>query len=306
MFTKKTITLSTVVSDRADLGADLEIVRDFAFAYVGKLPSRLDRRLVSVSSERHLQELENAEGVEGVIATPEVAAKIPNHFGLAICSDPYARIMDIHEYLIEIPEFQWANFPSQIDASAKIHPSAVVAENNVKIAEGCVIGPNAVICERTIIGANSSIGPGTVVGCEAYDMKPGPGPQRLLKQSGGVLIGKDVVILSSTTIVRATFGGFTVIEDEAAIDNLVHLAHDCHVGRRAKIVACATVCGRVVIGEGSYIGPNATVSNGITLGERSTVTLGAVTVKDVAEDSRVTGNFALPHTKWINFIKSIR
>lgn len=306
MFTQNIISLSKLLANSKDIDLDVEIIRDFNISFVGKIPTNLNNRLVSVSNAANLNELKKVDGVAGVLTTREMLDQIPESLGLAICPTPYAKIMDIHEYLISIPNFQWRDFPAQIGKNTKIHPSAVIPDQNVRIGENCVIGPNAVICERVIMGDSCSIGPGSIIGCDAFDLKSGSKIQRLLQQSGGVIMGNHVTILASTTIVRASFGGFTVIEDEASFDNLVHVAHDCHIGKRSKLAACAEVSGRVNIGSDCFLGPNVTISNGINIGNKAHISLGSVVVKDVESETRVTGNFALPHLKWLKFIKSIR
>ncbi|WP_419183019.1 hypothetical protein [Pseudomonas guariconensis] len=63
--------------------------------------------------------------------------------------------------------------------------------------------------------------------------------------------------------------------------------------------------GRVSLGNDVYIGPNATVSNGITIGDRSTVSIGSVVVFDTPSDTRTTGNFAMDHKEFMrNFVKN--
>ena len=114
-----------------------------------------------------------------------------------------------------------------------------------------------------------------------------------------------VEILSKCTVVRATFGGFTRIGRDTKLDCQVHVAHDCVVGERVRIAACAELSGRVDVGDDAFVGPNVSISNGLTIGPRAFVTLGSVVVRNVDPDQRVTGHFALPHKNWLRFIKSI-
>ena len=93
---------------------------------------------------------------------------------------------------------------------------------------------------------------------------------------------------------------------ETKLDCQIHLTHDCDIGDRVTLAACAEISGRVTIGDDSYLGPNVSVSNGLKSGKNAHITVGAVVVRDVDDGERVTGNFALPHRKWIAFIKSIR
>jgi UDP-3-O-[3-hydroxymyristoyl] glucosamine N-acyltransferase len=300
MFTDQTISLSALA-----IGTSTQVVRDAMVGNVGKIPTRLSNRLVYAGAGKYLADLENYEGISAVIVPASLADEVPPKFGLAISDDPHAAAMELFEKLIAVPDLQWANFPSRIAPSAQIHPSAVIAPNNVVIGARTHIDAGTVVRERSIIGDDCYIGALSVIGAEAFEMMPSVRPKRLLKQAGGVRMASQSTVLNATMIVRATFGGFTEIREGACIDNLVHLAHDVDVGANCSIVACAEVSGRVILGEDSYIGPNATISNGLTIGRGATLSLGSVAVRDIPDDERVTGNFAVPHRQWIRFIKSL-
>lgn len=301
MFTNRTATLGEFAGR-----FDLEVVRDCAFSYAAKIPSRLDGRLVACGSPQHIAEAVAEDGIVGIVTTPALAEAVPAAIGAAYCPKPLSALFAIHDDIARRPDFQWTSFPTSIHPTAVIHPSAVVASQDVVIGEGCIIAENAVICPRSIIGRFSTIGPGTVVGCDAFEVNTTVRPHRILFQAGGVRIGDHVEIQAKCTIVRSTFGGFTLIGDESKFDCQIHLAHDCAVGRRVRVAACAEISGRVTIGDDVFVGPNVSISNGISIAEGATVTIGAVVVRDVAAGTRVTGNFALLHHKWIDFIRSIR
>ena len=71
------------------------------------------------------------------------------------------------------------------------------------------------------------------------------------------------------------------------------------------MTAGVIVCGRVKIGENSYLGPNCTIKNGLILGENSKVSMGAVVTKNVNENEVVTGNFAISHEQFIKNLKKV-
>lgn len=300
MFTGNSIALSSLAKT-----LDLDVRRDAEVSYVGKIPTNLPRRLVYGSKPAHLMGLAQTPGIAAIVAPAELAERVPADLGLIVSSEPAATAIAIYEHLLAQPDFLWRSFESRIAATARIHPSAVIAERDVIIGENTFVDANAVIRERSLIGDNCYIGPQVVVGAEAFDIHPGAGPRRLLPQAGGVKLGNHVTLLAGTKVVRGTFGGFTELGDETMCDNLVHIAHDCTLGRRVTLTACAELSGRVTVGDDSYFGPNVTVSNGLTLGASSYVSLGSVVVKDVDAGQRVTGNFAVPHSAWIRFVKSL-
>lgn len=104
----------------------------------------------------------------------------------------------------------------------------------------------------------------------------------------------------------AFFGGHTSLGEETVADNLVYIAHDVQIGRRVQICALVNVLGRTIVGDEAYLGPSCVVKNGLVLGARARVNIGAVVTTDLAEDAIVSGNFAVPHDRFLDHIRSIR
>jgi UDP-3-O-[3-hydroxymyristoyl] glucosamine N-acyltransferase len=201
--------------------------------------------------------------------------------------------------------FLWRHFDSEIHPTATIHPAAVVADRDVRIGANVQVGPTSVILERTVLDEGVRVGVGVTVGLDAFEIFEEANPRRILKQAGGVWIESGATILAKSTLVRATFGGFTRIRKNAMIDVLIHIAHDAIIGEGATVVACAEISGRCELGDGSYIGPNACIRNGVKIGRNATVSMGSVVTRDVADDATVSGNFAVDHQDWLQFVKSL-
>lgn len=301
MFTGNLISLSDLAPT---LGLDVR--RDAKIAAVGKVPTKIDQRLVPCGKQTHLNEAATQTGIAAYVVPADLVAAVPDNAGIIVAPQPAFTAMQIHEHLVGLEGFLWADFASEIHPDAIIMPGAYVAERNVRIGARTVVSPNAVILDRTIIGEDCEIGPGTVIGGEAFEQFPGASPKRILKQGGGVWIDDFVTIQAKGTIVRATFGGFTRLGRETKLDAQVHVAHDCQIGARVTITACSEISGRVQIGDDAYLGPNCSISNGISIGAKAIVTIGSVVVRDVPDDTRVTGNFALPHKNWLKIIKDYR
>ncbi|WP_084683446.1 LbetaH domain-containing protein [Oceanicaulis alexandrii] len=301
MFTGSTLPMSHFANS-----IDLKIIRDCEFAFVGKIPTRLNARIVPCQKQEHIQKAIATDGIVGIITTPDLADSVPERFGLGTTENPLYSLLQIQDQISAIPNFQWASFDTIIHQSVFIYPGAYIAEKDVKIGEGCVIHPNAVILPRSIIGAFCSIGPGAVVAGDAFEVNMTMSPRKIISQSGGVSLSDHVDIQSKTTIIRSTFGGFTEINSDTKIDCQVHVAHDCKIGSRVRIAACAALSGRVEIGDDSFIGPNTAISNGVKVGSSSQVTIGAVVTKDVPNNCTVSGNFAVDHEKWLAFVRSVR
>lgn len=181
------------------------------------------------------------------------------------------------------------------DAEPEIYASVqlgqhVVIEKDVVIGEGSVIGHHVVIRRGTQIGKYCHIQSGAVIGEDGYGFeRDHQGVPLKMVHLGHVEIGDRVHIGANTTICRGTLGS-TIIENDVKIDNLVHIAHNCHIKSRAMIIACAEISGGVVVEEDTWIAPNASVRQKLTIGTGSLVGLGAVVVKNVLANTVVLGN----------------
>ncbi|RJT22570.1 hypothetical protein D5I55_12055 [Chakrabartia godavariana] len=284
----------------------LGLQRDCQFAFVGKIPTRVEPRLVACGKASHISEALNEHGICGLIVPHELEELVPPQYGLALSAEPMAALMQIQTVLAREGSGQWQDFDTRIHPDAIIKTGAIIAERNVVIGNGTTVHPGAIICERSIIGENCSIGPGAVIGTDAFEVDTTTDPQRIVPQSGGVQIGNHVDIQAKCTVVRATFGGFTELGDETKFDCQVHFAHDSRTGRRVHIAACAEISGRVYFEDDVFVGPNVSITNGCRIGAGSFITIGSVVTRDVHPGGHVTGNFAVDHKKWLKFVGSVR
>lgn len=281
-----------------------EIVRDGEFYAVGKAETKGNNLLAPLWDAQYILNLLADKRVSAVVCTPDIAHQIPSQYALAVSENPKTAAMLVAKRLAETPEYFWKNFDSIIPASCEIHPTAHVDTQNVVLGEHCKIGPNTVILERTVIGNEVTIGPNCSIACDAFESYEVDGKPVLMPQAGGVKIDDRTVILANTCIVRSSFASaWTHIEEDCIIDNLIHVAHDVHLGARSRLGACAEVSGRVTIGPDSYVAPTAIIVNGITLGSKTYVTMGSMVTKDVQDGERVTGYFAEPHKKFMERLK---
>lgn len=182
---------------------------------------------------------------------------------------------------------------SQVADTAIIGPY-VVLEEGVIIGEHVRIDAHTIIRKGTVIGDHSVIGPNCTIGHDGFGYeRDEQGRPVKFPHLGDVHIGEHVEIGANTCIDRGTLQ-HTVICDRVKIDNLVHIAHNCHIGADSFVIAGAEVSGSVRVGERSWIAPQACIREKLTIGDDATVGLGAVVVKNVQDRSIVLGNPAKP------------
>jgi UDP-3-O-[3-hydroxymyristoyl] glucosamine N-acyltransferase len=161
--------------------------------------------------------------------------------------------------------------------------------NNVTIGDDTLIYPGVKILDDTVIGSNVVIKSNTVIGGDGFGYAVRPGfPPMKIPHLGNVVIGNNVDIGSNTAIDKATFGS-TFISDFVKIDNGVHIAHNCKVGKRTLVIANAELSGSVTIGHDSWIAPNASVKESVTIGNNVLVGIGSVVLKDLPDNAIAFG-----------------
>jgi len=159
-----------------------------------------------------------------------------------------------------------------IGQGTKIGPHSVLGEN-VVIGRECEIGPNVTIYSDTTLGERVNVQAGAVLGSKGfgYARDSATGEYTLFPQQGTLVIEDDVDIGANTTIDRGALGE-TRIGAGSKLDNLVHIGHNCVIGRNVIIAAQTGISGSSVVEDGAIlggqvgIGEHALVGEGVILG----------------------------------------
>lgn len=284
----------------------LTVLRDAAFDTLGMVVDSPPGALVYCEHDRYLPLIESNEAVACVITSAELADRVPSGVGLAVGASPRQAFYELHEYLACETDFYGAVRESAIAPTAQIHPSVVIAETNVRIGPGVTIEPHVTLLGRVEVGEGSVIRAGTTMGSSGFEFKRLGGRVVSVTHAGGVSLGAAVEVQANCALSRSIFGGFTALGDETKLDNLVHIAHGTRVGRRCLIAANAMIAGSVIIGDEVWIGPSSAISNQVHIGDGASISIGAVVTRDVAAGERVTGNFAVPHERFLSHLRRMR
>ena len=283
----------------------IEVVRDGEFESLGLITYHRPKLLTYLEDVQWLPGLLTKTNISCVISRPSLLSSLPEELGIGVSTDPRRTFYRIHHYLATETDFYWKSFKTEIAPSAKIHPTAFIAERDVRIGEECEIGPNVCILERSILRNNVKLGPGTVIGAESLQIDRIREAMIPVIQAGGVLLHNRVEMQANCCICRDVWG-FTEIGEGTKLVNLVHIAHNVSIGKGCLLTACVEVSGSTQIGDYVWIAPGAIISNALVIGDGANITIGSVVTKDVAPGQRVTGNFAIDHKKFIAFMRKIR
>ena len=286
--------------------AGLEVLRDGPFVLTGKLSTPLDGLCVPLRSAKYLDEVNANPRISAVITTSEIAEGLDDRFAVAVANLPDVAHSELHARLAQGHEAEMRARPNRIDASAQIDPSARIADHGVEIGARVRIGPHVSIGPGVSVEDDCVLHPGVSLGVPGFNSGIVGGRQRIIPQLGGVRLRPYVELLAHVCVARALFGGETLLGEETLVDNLAYIAHDVQIGSRVQICALVNILGRVEIGDEAYIGPSSVIVNGARIGAKAKVSIGAVVTRDVPAGAKVSGNFAIPHDRFLNHIRSIR
>jgi UDP-3-O-[3-hydroxymyristoyl] glucosamine N-acyltransferase len=121
-----------------------------------------------------------------------------------------------------------------------------VVGKRVILGDGCILHPNATVYDNVSIGRATILHSGTVIGADGFGWQKFP-------QVGRVEIGDFVEIGANSCVDRAALG-VTSIGEGTKLDNMVHVAHNCRIGRHVVVAAQTGFSGGVVVEDYAVIG----------------------------------------------------
>ena len=235
------------------------------------------RQLSFLANNKYLAQLQETRAA-AVILRPEQAQQCP--VASLIADNPYLTFARATALFVGEERTAAGVHPSavvapdaRVDSSASVGPHAVI-EAGVTLGAGVIVGARVYIGADCQIGANTRLYPGAVLyhgvrlgercvvhsnavlGADGFGFAPSAAGWEKIHQLGGVRIGDRVEVGACTTIDRGALED-TVVEDGAIIDNLVQIAHNCHIGKNTAIAGCTGLAGSTIIGA------NCTLAGGV-------------------------------------------
>ncbi|HOK44390.1 MAG TPA: UDP-3-O-(3-hydroxymyristoyl)glucosamine N-acyltransferase [Bryobacteraceae bacterium] len=183
---------------------------------------------------------------------------------------------------------------SRIGASAQIGAGCRIGRR-VSIGEGCVLHANVTVYDDCDIGARTILHSGCVIGADGFGFVMDGGRYHKFPQIGRVVIGEDCEIGANSCVDRAALG-VTWIGEGTKLDNMVHVAHNCRIGRHVVVAAQTGFSGGVIVEDYAVIGGQVGIGDKARIESRAVLGSGSgvLTSKIIRAGQVVWGTPARP------------
>jgi len=303
----------------ARLGGDVLGDAQTQVRQVAALASACAGEITFLSSPKYKSQLLTT-AASAVIVPPDFADAVD--LPRIVTRNPYAYYARLASLLNQRPSVPAGIHPSAscasaLPASVRVGPNATIGTDvsigeNVVIQAGCVIGDGASIGEGSLlypnvtvyagcrIGRNAIIHAGAVIGSDGFGFAPDQGQWVKIPQIGRVIIGDDVEIGANTAIDRGALED-TVIGDGSKLDNLVHIGHNCQIGKNCLLCGCVGIAGSTTLQDNVIVGGASEIEGHITIASGVVISGGTTVTKSITRAGRYTSIFPLEeHGDWLH------
>jgi UDP-3-O-[3-hydroxymyristoyl] glucosamine N-acyltransferase len=183
---------------------------------------------------------------------------------------------------------------SRVGVAASIGAGSVVGKR-VMLGEGCVLHANVTIYDNVDIGRRTILHSGVVIGADGFGYVMEEDRWHKFPQVGRVEIGDFVEIGANSCVDRAAMG-VTSIGEGTKLDNMVHVGHNCRIGRHVVVAAQTGFSGGVVVEDYAVIGGQVGIGDKARIESRAVLGsgCGVLTSKIVRSGETVWGTPARP------------
>lgn len=274
-----------------------------------------ENELTFLENKKYIQDLEKTNA-GAVLVKEEFSSLVPTGTVALVCDEPYlklafasklfaAKVVEsdgeecaVGENTIVMPNV-YLGKNSKIGSNTTIMAGVFIGDN-VTIGDNTIIYPNVTVYRDCNIGHNTIIHAGTVIGSDGFGFaNTKDGKYIKIYQNGNVEIGDDVEIGANCTIDRAAFKS-TIIEDGVRIDNLVHIAHNCKVGRGSILVTQVGLSGSTILNEYVVMGGQSATTGHLEIAPFTTISARGGVTKSINEPKKQWGGFPImEHRTWL-------
>lgn len=274
-----------------------------------------ENQLTFLENKKYINDLKNTKAA-AVLVTHENVNEVPDGVVALVCDEPYLNLAKISKlFAPNVVEIYGAE--PLIGSETTIMPNVYVGKNsvignnctimagafigdNVKIGNNTIIYPNVTVYRDCTIGNDCIIHAGTVIGSDGFGFaNTKDGKYIKIYQNGNVTIGNDVEIGANTAIDRAVFKS-TIIEDGVRLDNLVHIAHNCKIGRGSILVGQVGLAGSTILNAYVVMGGQSATAGHLEVAPFTTIAARGGVTKSITEPKKSWAGFPLfEHREWL-------
>lgn len=172
--------------------------------------------------------------------------------------------------------------------------------DGVRIGARCRLHANVTIYRDVQVGDQVILHSGCVLGADGFGFVMSHGAYEKFPQIGRVEIGNRVEIGANSCVDRAALGA-TVIGDGTKLDNMVHVGHNCRIGRHVVVAAQTGFSGGVIVEDYAVIGGQVGVGDKARIESRAVLGSGSgvLTSKIVRAGEVMWGTPARPLKQYL-------
>lgn len=288
---------------------------DIEISGLNGLKDATSNELSFLESSKYISSLKDTKAA-AVFVNKEFEQDVPSGTIAIVCDEPYINLAKASKLFTQKLIESIGNDPI-IGENTTIMPNVHLGKN-VVIGKNCTIMSGSFIADCVTIGNNTIIYPnitiyrdckigddciihsGTVIGSDGFGFAhTKDGKYIKIYQNGNVIIGNDVEIGANCTIDRAVFSS-TIIEDGVRIDNLVHIAHNCKIGRGSILVTQVGLSGSTTLQPYVIMGGQSATSGHLEIAAFSTIAARGGVTKSIKEPKKTWASFPLiEHRDWL-------
>ena len=275
-----------------------------------------------LENKKYTKDLQTTKAA-AVFVTEQLQELVPDNTIAIVCENPYLQLAYGSKFfsspLIDSDGFDpKIGEKTIIDKGVSIGKNSIIGSNctimsnvsigsNVTIKDNTIIYPNVTIYRDCQIGKDTIIHAGTVIGSDGFGFTPNENGKYIkIYQNGNVTIGDDVEIGSNTSIDRGAFAS-TVIEDGVRIDNLVHIAHNCKIGKGSIITGQCGFAGSTILNEYVIVGAQSGFAGHLEVAPFTTISAKSGVTKSITEPKQQWAGFPLmKHKSWLKLQAKIQ
>jgi len=296
-----------------DISKEIEL--DINILGLNTLQDAKSHEISFLENKKYISELKKSKA-GAIFVTEEFKNDVPAGSIALVVKEPYIYLAKASKYfapkiLEDTGDEPKLGFNCTIMPNSHIGFNTTIGDNciimngayigdNVSIGNNTIVHPNVTIYRDCEIGNDCMIHSGTVIGSDGFGFATTAlGEHIKIYQNGNVIIGNNVEIGANCTIDRAAFSS-TIIKDMVRIDNLVHIAHNCIIGKGCILVTQTGLSGSTTLGEYVVMAGQSGTTGHLEIASFTTISARGVVSKSITEPKKQWAGFPLmEHRTWL-------